>query len=645
MKRLFALLLTLGMLVSVFAGCGKTQNPPYEDSDNPTLDPNNPMFDPNDSSYDPDEDPDNWGEYNPDDNHETNSFDFASGLQFIPNYKNDSYSVKAYFMPEEYHDIDEYVLNIPATYQGKPVTAICDYAFSFSLYEANLIINIPDSVVSIGDYAFYDTTFDTINISKGVVSIGEYAFADAIFNKIEFSEGLKYIGDDAFNNCNVIELDFPSTLISIGNDAFSGCDYLKSVHFEEGIQKIGESAFAYCPYLNEINFPDSLQHIGKWVLLSTPFYKDDSNWENGCLYVGNHLVSIKDFNGRLEIKPGTISVADIWFKNYGKITAIIAPNTLKYMAPIFHSQYWPYSLTELIIPEETIVRFDRDFSLLYEDVIQVCNLLEQEGGLVYYGTTLRGDGNPSQAEFVIREGTTHIYDIVNSNMNIKTVTVKIPASVIEITPAALTEFDSDVQFVIDANNPRYAMVNNCIYDKQTKTVLWAGDGFTIPEDAKHIGDKACSVSQSAISELILPEGLETIGELAFWGCDGIDRVVIPDSVRKIETKAFGSCDLKDLVIGNGVITIGESAFSSNNFTEVEIPSNVTYVGKTAFAYCKTLETVKVNKGTYGIKYDAFEGSALKKVYYAGTVEECEQFGFPFGGRELELICAETSKEN
>ncbi len=645
MKKLLAFLLALIMLVSVLAGCGNNNNSPDDKPDNPIFDPNDPTFDPNDPNYDPNENTDNSGENNPEDEYGTNSFDFASGLQFIPNYKNDSYSVKAYFQPEGYHDIDEYVLNIPATYQGKPVTEICDYAFSFSLDESNLIINIPDSVVSIGDYAFYETTFDTIKISKGVVSIGEYAFAEARFNKIEFSEGLKYIGDYAFYESFVTTLNFPSTLISIGKQAFWNCDDLESVHFAEGVKTIGLQAFDACSSLNEINFPDSLEHIEKWALLGTALYENDSNWENGCLYVGNHLVSIKDFNGRLEIKPGTISVADIWFNNYGKITAIVAPDSLKYMAPIFYGYCWPSGLTELVLPEGTIIRCDYDLSLFYEDVAKVCNLLEQDGGLVYYGTTLRGYGNPAQTEFVIREGTTHIYDILRYDSKVKTTTVKIPASVIEISPAALTEFDSDVQFVIDANNPRYAMVNNCIYDKQTKTVLWAGDGFTIPEDAKHIGDKACSVSQCAISELILPEGLETIGELAFWGCDGIDRVVIPDSVRKIETKAFGSCDLKELVIGNGVVTIGESAFSSNHFTEVEIPSNVTYVGKTAFAYCKMLETVRVSKGIYDIEGDAFVDSALKKVYYAGTVEECQQFGFPFGGRELELICAEKSKKN
>lgn len=63
------------------------------------------------------------------------------------------------------------------------------------------------------------------------------------------------------------------------------------------------------------------------------------------------------------------------------------------------------------------------------------------------------------------------------------------------------------------------------------------------------------------STLIIPEGVEEIGQFAFWECDRLEKVIISRSVEEIGFKAFFGCiELKEIVIPEGVKEIREEAF-------------------------------------------------------------------------------------
>ena len=92
------------------------------------------------------------------------------------------------------------VVNIPTEIDGKPVTSIGKHAFSgFSLTE----ITIPDSVASIGEYAFYGcTSLTEITIPDSVTSIGGYAFKGCTsLTEITIPNSVVDIGESAFENC------------------------------------------------------------------------------------------------------------------------------------------------------------------------------------------------------------------------------------------------------------------------------------------------------------------------------------------------------------------------------------------------------------------------------------------------------------
>jgi len=70
-------------------------------------------------------------------------------------------------------------------------------------------------------------------------------------------------------------------------------------------------------------------------------------------------------------------------------------------------------------------------------------------------------------------------------------------------------------------------------------------------------------------------GIEKIGKYAFYRT-GIEKLIIPNSVKFIDEKAFMKCtDLNDLELGNGMMTIEKGAFSDTAIKTIKIPSDVT----------------------------------------------------------------------
>ena len=69
------------------------------------------------------------------------------------------------------------------------------------------------------------------------------------------------------------------------------------------------------------------------------------------------------------------------------------------------------------------------------------------------------------------------------------------------------------------------------------------------------------IFNSSVGEIILPEGLTTIGENAFWGFEALAEIIIPPNVITIGKSAFGSSGIVEIVIPASVESIGENAFS------------------------------------------------------------------------------------
>ena len=110
-------------------------------------------------------------------------------------------------------------------------------------------VTIPDSVTSIGDYAFYNCSgLTSVTIPNSVTSIGNYAFSGCSgLTSVTIPNSVTNIGYGAFSGCSgLTSVTIPDSVTSIGNSAFYNCSGLTSVTIPESVTNLSTSAFDGC---------------------------------------------------------------------------------------------------------------------------------------------------------------------------------------------------------------------------------------------------------------------------------------------------------------------------------------------------------------------------------------------------------------
>ena len=133
---------------------------------------------------------------------------------------------------------------------------------------------------------------------------------------------------------------------------------------------------------------------------------------------------------------------------------------------------------------------------------------------------------------------------------------------------------------------------------------------------------------TALSAIVLPEGIGSIKENAFEGCTSLASVTIPDTVNEIGQSAFRDCSaLKSIEIPRGVITIGSDSFNGcTALKSIEIPDSVTTIERAAFHGCSSLTDVYIPDSVTEIGNQTFTNcSNLKSIVLsAGITSIAEQ---------------------
>ena len=143
---------------------------------------------------------------------------------------------------------------------------------------------IPNSVTSIGDWAFfYRTSLTSVTIPDSVTSIGDYAFDSCTsLGSVTIPDSVTSIGNYAFDSCtSLTSVTIPDSVTTIGHSAFESCTRLTSVTIPDSVTSIGNYAFDSCTSLTSVTIPDSVTSIGDYAFRSctslTGIWVDENN--------------------------------------------------------------------------------------------------------------------------------------------------------------------------------------------------------------------------------------------------------------------------------------------------------------------------------------------------------------------------------
>ncbi|MBQ8850454.1 MAG: leucine-rich repeat domain-containing protein [Clostridia bacterium] len=161
---------------------------------------------------------------------------------------------------------------------------------------------------------------------------------------------------------------------------------------------------------------------------------------------------------------------------------------------------------------------------------------------------------------------------------------------------------------------------------------WCNELKTVklPDSIVEIGAYAFD-SCPSLTSVNTPESLSVIGKGAFSGCSSLTSFRIPEAVTRIEYYTFANCGLKSVNLPKTLTYVGEDAFTGCcEFTTLTIPASVMEIGEGAFSACRALKEIRIEDGTRltHISENAFSsGASLKSVVIAEGITHLDDNAF------------------
>lgn len=116
-------------------------------------------------------------------------------------------------------------------------------------------IYLPDTVTTINDNTFSNTSILDLFLPRNVTSVGKNAFKDCVYlSTVHSSDDLKKIGDYAFSGTKILKFYFPDGITEIGAHAFEKTQLIE-IYIPESCTHIGDGAFANCSNLKKVTIP------------------------------------------------------------------------------------------------------------------------------------------------------------------------------------------------------------------------------------------------------------------------------------------------------------------------------------------------------------------------------------------------------
>ena len=545
-------------------------------------------------------------------------------------------------------------------------------------------IRMPDALTSLGESAFASCdNLELIVFSKGLRTLPLGCFRNCIaLETVVIPEGITAIGNGVFSNCNnIVSVSLPTTLTEIGESAFADCRHLSSIRIPEGIVDIKDYTFVRCERLESVVLPSTLKTIGKEAFMGCHLLLnvvlpdglttiDEAAFQhlgvnasvNDIIIIPASVTSmgnrVFDYCHRLTVYVSTAERPSGWRKNWlGSEEPCNVVWNFKQLVTEGNFTYSEFNdgsklliaysgNEENVIVPEGISAIGKDAFAGNDKIVSVTlpATLEEIGDRAFINCSKLTSINLPSALKVIGESAFNECRMLSgivlpdglttigrnafwqSGYSAPAYKMIIPTSVTEIGENAFEYCHNLTVYVSVAEKPE-GWHDNWSGENSSRKVVWNFKQFgtigqftyaefndgskmlveysgndanvVIPEGITSMGSRVFEGNDALVS-VAFPSTLKEIGEGAFMNCRGLTSISIPSTIKVIGENAFYDCYmLSKVVISEGVETIAPRAFWGVGVevgyrSVMLLPDSVTKIGEYAFEHCHSL-TVYTSK--------------------------------------------------
>lgn len=445
------------------------------------------------------------------------------------------------------------------------------------------IVSVPDTVTSIGKGAFENNPYvEKVILPDSVKQIRPYAFWGCDNLKtVTLGKGLSTIGDFAFTNCTGLEtMTIPTNISSIGIQSFSNCPRFEDITIPPQVFDIKEDAFDGDCLLNihceEGSYADKYaKEFYERQKTMTVYGTTGSGGGNGTST--DNSTTQKPSNVPADgVYSGADAQANSTWDGKDQTTGFVIGSTK-------------------VVGNQAVV-------------------FTQKVGIPVTGE-LNGDGIASA--YVVSGGAVLDEALKNQNGNGQSGTGQGNSGQAS-NPANTQGGNSSEQPQASVTEVPYAsdVANRTHYRDEACTA------FETKENMNEVPE--FSYARSGLKQLSLPDGVDKIKYAAFYHCDDLVEVELPESVKSVEAKAFAHTPFvenflagkteyaTDYLIRGGVLIAyrGKQA-------EVVVPEGVRVIAGEAFAEHEEMKKITLPTTLEHIDDRAFAGCSPEKIEYLG----------------------------
>lgn len=511
-------------------------------------------------------------------------------------------------------------------YLPTEATSIGDFAFMNTPAMQELLL--PKTLETIGTGAFIYVPFysDVQQLMKENVfsqeNVIEYLTRQGVYgpvNKMTFPETLKSIGDYAFVNQDLLILNLPEGLETIGIAAFANNYHLNTLTLPSTLTSIADYAFGVYPTFLTGNYGMNLSVLGSVVIPDAVTNLGAHAFER---WVGDFTIG-KGVKELSELAVGYPSILTI-----GENVSTINNNAIGFKYT--YNDKTVHNLKTLtLLPAKRVPTVSSNFNLATADYDYITMIVPDGTGDTYAR-------NPRWKEFnMVEEAETDIFvyieeaDAIAENIRLQSglmpsrvVKLKVNGTISEANWRIIREnmislIELDLSDVTNTELPEDALKNMSIL---TKVIM--------PKKLTKIGANAfygCTLLDTPE----IPVGVTEIGDYAFYNCTKLSITELPEALTTLGKDVFRGCaSLRTL-------TAGENLAELADYDEWTVNNEDSYNAPGLFSNCIGLEYVDLSASKLtNIPYQSFYNcSALATAIFPETLETIGNFAFKNSGLE------------